>query len=73
MQHSQTRRLPQLYCGPKVCIVAPKNNMDVRNDIAAVLTMITANFSKRRIFPRNRNIEEPMVVTMPLKILTPIS
>lgn len=73
MQASHTTRLPQLFYGPKVCMVAPKNNMDVRKDMAAVLTIIMANFSKRTILPRKRKAADPVVVIIPLKILTPIS
>ena len=54
-------------------MVAPKNNMDVRKDMAAVLTIIMANFSKRTILPRKRKAADPVVVIIPLKILTPIS
>ena len=56
-----------------MCMVAPKNSIDVKKDRMVVLTMIIANFLNRSILPKKRKTADPVVVIIPLKILTPIS
>lgn len=52
---------------------APKRSMAVRNEIEMVAVMITANFWKVIIFPPKRDMPQPRVVMVPLRILMPIS
>lgn len=64
---------PQPSYGPISCSKAPKNSIDVRKEIPTVEQMITANFWKVVSTPPKRANPAPKVVTVPEKILTPIS
>lgn len=69
----QQHMLPKLFCGPKTWQSAPNKSIALRNDIDIVEVMITANFWKVISLPPKREMPQPRVVMVPLRMLTPIS
>ena len=64
---------PKLFYGPATWHRAPNSNIALRNDMEIVEVIMTANFWNVISLPPKRDIPQPRVVIVPLRILTPIS
>lgn len=69
----QLQRSHQPSCGPNRCKIAPKKHIEVKKENRMVEQITKANFWNVIICPPNRARPARKVVTVPLKILTPIS
>ena len=61
------------FSGPRACIIAPKVPMERKKAMTIVITMTNPNVLNIMTYAKSSQTPQPIVVILPLKILTPIS